>query len=118
MSKGRRCDDSGHSRHSSSRRICACARKRRELENFRAHFMVPRFTPNHHSARDVQCIGESRITHGSFLELRPAPTACPLTEHVSRSPSSAVSWQQQVICEAVCVMHESHRKREMKACVH
>lgn len=26
-----------------------------------------------------------------------------------------MSWQQQVICRAVCVMHESHRKREMKA---
>jgi hypothetical protein len=29
-----------------------------------------------------------------------------------------VSWQQQVIYRAVCVMHESRRKREMKAFTH
>ena len=108
----------GHLRPSSSSRICACARKRRELENFRAHFRFPRFAPNHPAARDAQCIGESRAAHGSFLELRLAPTACRRTEFVSRAPSSAVSWQQQIICRAVCVMHESHRNREMKGAAH
>ncbi|KAJ8108449.1 hypothetical protein OPT61_g8166 [Boeremia exigua] len=92
--EGRACDDSRpFAALQQAQSLRLCTQEAQTTDYWRIFGQTPGargLRPITHAARDARCI------------------ACRSTELVSRAPRRAVSWQQQVIRRAVCVMHGSH----------